>query len=126
MVCIAVVGDRINIHCYAVPADGSFLALDLFPVQLERKMSALKRLLLLASLCVPGFVISLPLAWSQASSVSTSAPSGGVSVSIPTSIQQGGFGGSVPSGPASPELLKLSFSDAIDRGLKQNLGLLLS
>lgn len=32
----------------------------------------------------------------------------------------------MPSGPASPQVMKLSFSDAIDLGLKQNLGLLLS
>jgi len=119
---------RLNQHTvYAVPADGSFLAIDLFPVQLERNMSALKRSPLLAFLCVLGlFVFSLPLAWPQASSVSTGTPPGGVSVSIPASIQQGGFTGSVPSGPATSEVLKLSFSEAIDRGLKQNLGLLLS
>ena len=67
-----------------------------------------------------------PAAFGQTSSVSTPTPNDGVSVSIPYSIQQGGFTGSVPSGPATSEMLKLSFSDAIDRGLKQNLGLLLS
>jgi outer membrane protein TolC len=49
-----------------------------------------------------------------------------VSITIPTSVTQNGFTGSVPaSGPVSGPL-SLSFLDAIDRGLKQNLGLLLS
>jgi len=34
--------------------------------------------------------------------------------------------GSVPSGQASPEVLPLSLNEAIERGLKHNLGLLLS
>jgi len=47
-------------------------------------------------------------------------------VSIPASVSQNGFTGSVPSGNPTPEVLPISFLDAIDRGLKQNLGLLLS
>lgn len=58
---------------------------------------------------------------------STAAGSvGSVSVSIPASVSQGGFTGSVPEGKASAEILPLSFVEAIDRGLKNNLGLLLS
>ena len=38
---------------------------------------------------------------------------------------QSPFLGSVPSGKASPEVLQLSLKDAIERGLKQNLGLLI-
>jgi outer membrane protein TolC len=49
-----------------------------------------------------------------------------VQVTIPTSISQNGFTGSVPAGKATPEVLAISFLDAIDRGLKQNLGVLLS
>jgi len=49
-----------------------------------------------------------------------------VNVTIPQSITEQGFTGSVPSGEATPGILPLSFTDAIDRGLKQNLGLLLS
>jgi outer membrane protein TolC len=49
-----------------------------------------------------------------------------VQVSIPASVSQNGFTGSVPAGNPTPEVLPISFLDAIDRGLKQNLGLLLS
>ncbi|HXY52344.1 MAG TPA: TolC family protein [Terriglobales bacterium] len=49
-----------------------------------------------------------------------------VSVSIPASISQRGFTGSVPEGKPTSEVIPLSFADAIDRGLKHNLGLLLS
>jgi outer membrane protein TolC len=49
-----------------------------------------------------------------------------VTVTIPPSVTQNGFTGSVPAtGPALTQL-SISFLDAIDRGLKQNLGLLLS
>lgn len=40
--------------------------------------------------------------------------------------QQGQFGGSVPMGTASPAPLALTLHDAIERGLKANLGLLVS
>ncbi len=40
--------------------------------------------------------------------------------------QQAQFQGSVPTGVASPTPLSLTFRDAIDRGLRTNLGLLLS
>jgi len=49
-----------------------------------------------------------------------------VQVTIPTSISQDGFTGSVPAGTLNPQPLEISFLDAIDRGLRQNLGLLLS
>lgn len=39
---------------------------------------------------------------------------------------QNPFSGSVPAGKATPEALPLSLKDAIERGLKQNLGLLLT
>jgi len=51
---------------------------------------------------------------------STSAPS----ISLPGS--QSPFTGSEPEGKATPEVLQLSFQEAIDRGLRNNLGLLLS
>src|SRR5580704_18313619 len=40
--------------------------------------------------------------------------------------QQGQFQGSVPNGTLSPTPLALTLHDAIDRGLKANLGLLVS
>jgi len=49
-----------------------------------------------------------------------------VTVTIPQSVVQNGFTGSVPAPKASFEPLSISFLEAIDRGLKQNLGLLLS
>ena len=51
----------------------------------------------------------------------------GSSSSGPTSAppSQGSFNGSVPV-KLVPEVLQISLQDAIDRGLKQNLGLLLS
>jgi outer membrane protein TolC len=51
---------------------------------------------------------------------STSAPA----ISLPGS--QSPFTGSQPEGTATAEVLQLSFQDAIDRGLRNNLGLLLS
>ena len=62
---------------------------------------------------------------SRAQTTSSSAGSA-VQVTLPTSISQDGFTGSVPAGKLSPESLNISFVDAIDRGLRQNLGLLLS
>ena len=41
------------------------------------------------------------------------------------SVDQNTFNGSVPEGQATSQVLQLSFSDAIDRGLRNNLGLLL-
>ena len=46
------------------------------------------------------------------------------SISLPGS--QSPFTGSEPEGKATPEVLQLSLQDAIDRGLRNNLGLLLS
>jgi outer membrane protein TolC len=45
---------------------------------------------------------------------------------IPQNSSQNPLLGSVPSGTASAEVLPLSLSDAVDRGLRQNLGLLMS
>ena len=52
----------------------------------------------------------------------TAAPS--PSISLPGS--QSPFTGSEPEATATPEVLQLTFQDAIDRGLRNNLGLLLS
>jgi hypothetical protein len=49
-----------------------------------------------------------------------------VTVTIPASVSQDGFTGSVPAQGLSPTPVSISFLDAIDRGLKQNLDLLLS
>jgi hypothetical protein len=56
-----------------------------------------------------------------------SAPQTGGSTAGPTIAPppQGSFNGSVPV-KLVPEVLQISLQDAIDRGLKQNLGVLLS
>jgi outer membrane protein TolC len=46
------------------------------------------------------------------------------SISLPGS--QSNFSGSEPESKATPEVLQINFQDAIDRGLRNNLGLLLS
>jgi outer membrane protein TolC len=67
-----------------------------------------------------GFVVSAQV------QTSSGAAGSAVQVTIPSSISQDGFTGSVPGGTLSPQPLDISFLDAIDRGLRQNLGLLLS
>jgi outer membrane protein TolC len=64
---------------------------------------------------------------------SGSAYSGGVSASQSAAPGANGavlstqspYSGSVPEGKATPEVLQLSFKDALERGLRNNLGLLL-
>ena len=70
-------------------------------------------------------VLASPITFGQTQSGSASVSSS-VQVAIPASVSQNGFTGSVPAGNPTPEVLPISFLDAIDRGLKQNLGLLLS
>jgi len=65
----------------------------------------------------------MPGAAPAAGPTQSSEPSAPAASSPPT--QGGNFSGSVPSQPI-PGVLSLSLQDAIDRGLKQNLGLLLS
>jgi outer membrane protein TolC len=45
---------------------------------------------------------------------------------VPVPVLQSAFNGSLPAKQAMPGVLQLSLSDAVARGLKQNLGLLLS
>lgn len=47
------------------------------------------------------------------------------SPSMALPVDQGPLFGGVPTAPASPQVLRISLSDAIDRGLRQNLALLL-
>ena len=65
-------------------------------------------------------LISLPAVTGLAAQNSTPAPS----ISLPGS--QSPFTGSEAEGKATPEVLPLGLRDAIDRGLRNNLGLLLS
>ena len=56
---------------------------------------------------------------------STPAPQPSVGMTGTVLNSQNPFTGSVPEGKASPNLLPLSFEDALQRGLRNNLGLLL-
>lgn len=58
-------------------------------------------------------------------SVSQSSTVSAPTVTIPASVTTGPFASSVAEGKATGTVLQLSFSDALDRGLRNNLGLLL-
>jgi len=79
--------------------------------------------------CLPAMGQALtPSPTSQSSSSSYSSnPSGNSSQSNNPGavLSQSPFSGSVPEGKATAEVLPLSFKDAIDRGLRNNLGILL-
>jgi outer membrane protein TolC len=75
---------------------------------------------LFITLCLQ--LLASPLLSSQVSP--GSVPSPGISISLPGS--QSPFTGSEPEGKASSEILQLDFKDAIDRGLRNNLGLLIA
>src|ERR1700746_1617310 len=66
----------------------------------------------------------LPLVSVSSMSQQPSAPSPSPSISLPGS--QSPFLGSEPEGKATGEVLQISFKEAIERGLRNNLGLLLS
>jgi len=65
-------------------------------------------------------IFAIPCLFAQSSSESTSAPQ----ISLPG--QQSPFLGSAPEGKATSEVLQIDFKEAIDRGLRNNLGLLLA
>ena len=54
---------------------------------------------------------------------SDSTPAASIKITAPSN--QNPFGGSVAQGTAKPEVMSLTFQDAIDLGLKNNLGVLL-
>ncbi len=70
--------------------------------------------------CFLAFALTLFSVTGAVAQSSSPAPS----ISLPGS--QSPFTGSEPDGKATPEVLQLSFQEAIDRGLRNNLGLLLS
>lgn len=73
------------------------------------------------------FCAALILVAGSAQGQTTAGTAGSsVQVTIPSDLSQNGFTGSVPSGQATAEVLPISFQEAIDRGLRQNLGLLLA
>ena len=69
----------------------------------------------------------VPGAGPQSPGLGAAATQPSPSVTMPSlSTQDNPFFGSAPAGQVTPGVLKLSLLDAIDRGLKYNLGLLLS
>src|SRR6202522_529419 len=66
-----------------------------------------------------------PTPQSSSSSYSGQSSSAGQSGNPGAALSQSPFSGSVPEGKPTAEVLPLSFKDAIDRGLRNNLGLLL-
>ena len=66
-----------------------------------------------------------PVPQSGSSSYSGSQSSNSQSSNPGAGLSQSPFSGSVPEGKATGDVLPLSFKDAIDRGLRNNLGLLL-
>jgi outer membrane protein TolC len=77
------------------------------------------RILLTAVACL-SFCCSVPQLHSQAADGSGTPPT----ISLPGT--QSPFQGSAPEGNATSEVLQIGFNDAIDRGLRNNLGLLLA
>src|SRR5690242_1811417 len=101
-----------------------------------------KRFLRILSVGVAGLALTLPshaqigdsigtsagASSSSSSGSSSSGPAGGASqgTSAPPSSSQNPYMGSVPEGKATSEVLSITFKDAIDRGLRNNLGILLT
>ena len=75
-------------------------------------------------------VLASAIAWGQTTSSSGSGTPTQYVIRVTQASAglqpQNPFSGSVPAGKATPGVLPLSLKDAIDRGLKQNLGLLLA
>lgn len=93
---------------------------DSAPVEVpERSRSRMRRSLKVFPTVVLGFI-----SFFTVSSALFSQTGGTPSVSLPGS--QSPFQGSAPEGTATPEVLQIDFKDAIDRGLRNNLGLLLA
>src|SRR5260370_1568514 len=93
---------------------GTFLRPRMLP------FSSTMRRKLLITLCFE--LLAAPVVSSQVSSGSAASPAS--SISLPGS--QNPFTGSEPEGKAWSEILELDIKDAIDRGLRNNLGLLIA
>ena len=77
-----------------------------------------------SSLKVSPIVVLGFISFFAVSSTLLSQTSGTPSISLPGT--QSPFQGSAPEGTATPQVLQIDFKDAIDRGLRNNLGLLLA
>jgi outer membrane protein TolC len=95
-----------------------------------------RTVIVISSICLGSFIVQ-PGAFAQSSegssSASANAPSspssmsgnGGSSQTAGYSSSQNPYMGSVAEGKATAEVLQLTFKEAIDRGLRDNLGILL-
>ena len=83
----------------------------------KRRRNAPSVAAVLCLVVLSGRVVGQSGGYSQATSESGS---GAAQISLPAG--QSPFSGSVPQGKATPEALPLTFQDAIDLGLKNNLG----
>lgn len=80
---------------------------------------------------IAALAVLLPMGLSGPSAVAQTSSSGGATTTAPVQIPQPAIGnttyqGSVAHGQATQGVLKLSLSDAIQRGLQYNLGLILT
>src|SRR6202790_1945368 len=84
--------------------------------------SRMRALLIISRTAVFAFLVLLPSRplLAQATGVTSSAPN----ITLPG--PQNPFLGSAPEGKATTDVLQIDFKDAIDRGLRNNLGLLLA
>lgn len=111
-------------------------AQDVFPhaAPFSAFVFAISALVMVATLAAAGWAQTTSTGGKQAGgstapsmpSYSSSSAQSNPTTSGANTGNQNPFLGSVPSGKATSEVLPLSFSDAINRGLQQNLGLLLS
>ena len=85
---------------------------------------------LLCLFAAAAFALPVVKAWGQDSggssgSSSDSSSAASISIKVANPSNQSPFSGSVPQGTVKPEVVSLTFQDAIDLGLKNNLGVLL-
>jgi outer membrane protein TolC len=102
-----------------IEKEGTQVAEKRFPAGNFLLFTAMRRRLILI-LCLQ--FLAAPLLISQSSSGSTTFS--GTSIAIPGT--ESPFTGSQPEDKPSPEVLQIGFADAIDRGLRNNLGLLIA
>ncbi len=89
------------------------------------KTASIAATILSLAVALPGLAAGQASSYPQGSSGSSdsSGGSGAAQVSLPSG--QSPYSGSVPQGKISPEVMPLTFQNAIDLGLKNNLGVLL-
>jgi outer membrane protein TolC len=102
-----------------VEEDGAQVTVRGFTARDSLLFTAMQRWFILV-LCLQ--FVAAPLLISQSSSGATTFS--GTSIAIPGT--ESPFTGSQPEDKASPEVFQIGFADAIDRGLRNNLGLLIA